>query len=156
MPLERLRFSGVGPFDEIEMTFDNQVNVFVGPNNSGKSVTLMVLGEVLVFPFSIPNKLVTSSKATWAASFHLNGRAKVFKGIMPVTRMYGELGPKKRMEWDKYWREYAGLLEDIGYTAFVPALRESTDFRASGPIVKSAKKRQSQSHYSWPESPLDD
>ena len=51
MPITRLSFSNVGPFDDIEFEFDPQVNVFTGPNNSGKSSALWVLGELLVYPF---------------------------------------------------------------------------------------------------------
>lgn len=48
MPITGLKFNNVGPFDEIEFEFDDHVNVFVGPNNSGKSTALIVLGEILV------------------------------------------------------------------------------------------------------------
>ena len=50
MPITNLYFTNVGPFDKIEFEFDPQVNVFTGPNNSGKSSVLWVLGELLVYP----------------------------------------------------------------------------------------------------------
>ena len=61
MPISKLRFSNVGPFDDIEFEFDPQVNVFTGPNNSGKSTALWVLGEVAVYPFRLPRKLLSAA-----------------------------------------------------------------------------------------------
>ena len=58
MPLKKFRFINLGPFDEIEFEFDEHVNVFTGPNNSGKSTTLIALGEIAVFPFGLPRKLL--------------------------------------------------------------------------------------------------
>ena len=52
MGISSLYFTNVGPFEEITLEFDGQVNVFTGPNNSGKSTVLWVLGELLVYPFS--------------------------------------------------------------------------------------------------------
>ena len=51
MPIDKLRLTNVGPFDDIEFEFDPQVNVFTGPNNSGKSAALFALGAVAVYPF---------------------------------------------------------------------------------------------------------
>ena len=47
MAIEGLSLKNVGPFDEIEFEFDPQVNVFTGPNNSGKSSALLALGGLL-------------------------------------------------------------------------------------------------------------
>ena len=44
MPITKLHFTNVGPFEDIEFEFDQQVNVFTGPNNSGKSTALAGLG----------------------------------------------------------------------------------------------------------------
>ena len=49
--------------------FDDQINVFTGPNNSGKSTVLWVLGELLVYPFSIPLKFVRSDQASWKLKY---------------------------------------------------------------------------------------
>ena len=57
MPITKLRFSNVGPFEEAEFEFDPQVNVFTGPNNSGKSSALWVLGDIAVYPFRLPTKI---------------------------------------------------------------------------------------------------
>ena len=45
MGISSLYFTDVGPFDEITLEFDDQVNVFTGPNNSGKSTVLWVLNQ---------------------------------------------------------------------------------------------------------------
>ena len=52
MPITSLRFSNLGPFDDVSFEFDKQVNVFTGPNNSWKSTALWVLAEILVYPFA--------------------------------------------------------------------------------------------------------
>ena len=62
MPITSLSFTNVGPFDEVEFAFDAQVNVFTGPNNSGKSSALWVLGDIAVYPFSFPEKLMRRGK----------------------------------------------------------------------------------------------
>ena len=41
MPITSLRFSNLGPFDDVSFGFDQQVNVLVGPNNSGKICNVM-------------------------------------------------------------------------------------------------------------------
>ena len=50
MPITNLYFTNVGPFDEIEFEFDPQVNVFTGPNNSGKSQRSVGVGGVASLP----------------------------------------------------------------------------------------------------------
>ena len=49
MHLTRMRLGGVPPFTEpVEFRFDERVNVFVGPNASGKSTVLLMLADLLV------------------------------------------------------------------------------------------------------------
>ena len=46
MHLTRMSYSGVPPFTEpVQLNFDERVNVFVGPNASGKSTILLMLDE---------------------------------------------------------------------------------------------------------------
>jgi DNA repair exonuclease SbcCD ATPase subunit len=47
MPIVDLHFTNIGPFDDIAFEFGEHVDVFVGPNNSGKSTVLMVLGDIV-------------------------------------------------------------------------------------------------------------
>ena len=49
MHLTKMRLGGVPPFTEpVEFEFDERVNVFVGPNASGKSTVLLMLADCLI------------------------------------------------------------------------------------------------------------
>ena len=134
MPVTSLYIANVGPFDEIEFEFDPQVNVFTGPNNSGKSSALWVLGDITVYPFWFPQKLLrpeTPGKfraCMWADS------PIEFGGELPCIIHNGDepLGPHG------YWtkersKENIEFMRKIGYSKFIPALRQTTDFRSPGP-----------------------
>ena len=116
MPIDSLYFTEFGPFDEIEFEFDRHVNVFTGPNNSGKTAALLILGELLVFPFTAPDKLYRSQKPSW--------RLRYASGTK-VGSLCGNLPSDLNMMVAAY--------EAIGHTCFLPAQRTGTDFRASGP-----------------------
>ena len=120
MPLNRLRLTNIGPFDEIDFEFDQHVNVFTGPNNSGKSTALMALGEIIVYPFGIPKKLFRAEAARFDVELGQDGT--VFKGSFPIR---GE----------QQFNDLVGLMSVVGYSSFVPAIRRSTDFRAQTPTV---------------------
>ena len=136
MPITKLRFSNVGPFDDIEFEFDPQVNVFTGPNNSGKSTALWVLGDVAVFPFRLPEKLLRDGGD---AEFELhlqNGSGYVSGGELPS-------------------RKVIGVLKMIGYSKFIPALRDSTDHRSPGPTPAQVERAEhTQIFYEVPEPEL--
>ena len=118
MPISKLSFSNVGPFDEVEFEFDPQVNVFTGPNNSGKSSVLWVLGELLVYPFTMPYKLLRSDEPMWRLST---------SGVDEVDSIEGTLPTDPKLLLHVY--------EKIGYTCYVPAQRHGTTFRSPGPTV---------------------
>ena len=118
MPITSLSFSNVGPFDDISFEFDQQVNVFTGPNNSGKSTALWVLGELLVYPFTMPAKLLRSDKCTWKLSYLSAIGVDFIEGDLPTTT-----------------EKVLPLYKVVGHTCFVPAQRHGTDFRSSGPTV---------------------
>ena len=118
MPVTNLSFTNVGPFDEIDFDFDPQVNVFTGPNNSGKSSVLWVLGELLVFPFTLPTKLLRTDSPEWRLEISIAGDIRQIQGNLPANV-----------------DELVSTYEAIGYTCFVPAQRQSTNFRSSGPTV---------------------
>ena len=121
MPITSLSFTDAGPIDEVHLDFDNKVNVITGPNNSGKSTILWVLGELLVYPFTMPSKLFRSNSPTWELSFTSPTDGKqTIKGSLPA-----EISTFRQM-----YRE-------IGFTCYVPAQRQSTTFRSSGPTVSS-------------------
>ncbi len=131
MPITKLKFANIGPFDEIEFEFDEQVNVFVGPNNCGKSTVLMVLGDIVV-GLGIPQKLFRVEHPRFEAHYIAGQSKKSFQGILPIGT-------------DKYWfhwvaresvKPYVDMVESIGYATFIPALRWNTDFRAKTPTIK--------------------
>ena len=121
MPLKRLRLTNLGPFDEIEFELDEHVNVFTGPNNSGKSTALMALGEIVVLPFGIPRKLLRTEAAEFTVELGPRGRA--FSGVLP-----------RDLENRQLVYSVLRLMPTIGFSSFVPAMRRSTDFRAKVPI----------------------
>ncbi len=128
MPISSLRITNAGPFDDITFEFDKQVNVFVGPNNSGKSTTLLVLAETVVYPFVFPSKILKSDESTWEITISGGrGRRKNrFRGRLPadIAQQDGSVGP----------------LPEVGFTTFVPALRRSTDFRSEGPTIHASQE----------------
>ena len=126
MPVTRLHISDVGPFDAIEFEFDPHVNVITGPNNSGKSTLLWVLGELLVYPFTMPQKVVRSDRAAWRISISTSsGVETTNKGKFPSA--------------------VSGMIpvyETVGYTSYVPAQRLSTNYRSSGPAATRSPESQ--------------
>ena len=118
MPITGLSFSNVGPFDEITFEFDQQVNVFTGPNNSGKSTVLWVLAELLVYPFTMPAKLPRSDNSAWRLSYLSASGVESVEGDLPTTR-----------------EKMLPVYEVVGHTCFVPAQRHGTDFRSTGPTA---------------------
>ena len=118
MPLKKFWFTNLGPFDEIAFELDDQVNVFTGPNNSGKTTSLTALGEIVVFPFGIPKKLFRSEAADFKVE--LDPKGTVFAGRLPVG---GE----------QQSRVAISVMGEVGFSYFEPAIRRSTDFRARVP-----------------------
>ena len=119
MPITSLHFTELGPFEDISFDFDNQVNVFTGSNNSGKSTVLWVLGELLVFPFTLPSRLMRVNEPEWNVTFLNNaGDMLEMKGTFPSDPF-----------------RTSGLMDDMGFTCFIPAQRQATGFRPRGPSV---------------------
>ena len=116
MTITSLHFTDFGPFDKISFEFDHQVNVFTGPNNTGKTAALLVLGELLVYPFAAPERFLRSGRSIWRIGYSVGNDTKFMEGSLPTT--------------DDPIQE---LYETVGYTCFLPAQRSGTDFRASGP-----------------------
>ncbi len=118
MPINSLHFTGVGPFDEITFEFDHRVNIFTGPNNSGKSTALWVLGELLVYPFTLPYKMLRSEGAEWEFNFDTGKDARLIQGSFPSSI-----------------EELKSAYEFLGYTCFIPAQRHGSGYRPTGPTV---------------------
>ncbi len=81
MPVSSFRITNAGPFDDITFEFDERVNLFVGPNNSGKPTALLALAEVTVYPFDFPYKLLKSPESRWQIT--LTG-GRTFAGTLPA------------------------------------------------------------------------
>ena len=137
MPITSLRFTNVGPFDDVEFEFDEHVNVLTGPNNSGKSTALMVLADILVLPFIFPTKLMRSQESYGAA--WLDDGAQFVR----FPRSYTDEGLGLTVE----------MVRAVGYSLFVPALRWSTDFRAEGPLPKKLESNPVQAAEDRPVQP---
>ena len=119
MPITSLYLTDFGPFEEIEFEFDRQVNVFTGPNNSGKTSALLMLGELLVYPFTAPEKLYRSDRPEWKLHYSVGTKVKSVGGSLPVEA-----------------ESFLTIFGEIGHTCFLPAQRSATDFRATGPSAK--------------------
>ena len=120
MPIASLSITEVGPFDEIEFEFDPQVNVFTGPNNSGKSSVLCVLGDIAVYPFSFPEKLLRSDNI---AKFKVRIQANsdiTLQGELPCHIVSHEGGGPSEGYWTKKRSdEYIAAMKEIGYSKFI-------------------------------------
>ncbi len=127
MPIRDLHVTNIGPFDDITFEFDEHINVFVGPNSSGKSTTLMTLANIVTYPFMLPGRLCKTAPA--AFTVHIVGRdcqPQELTGALPLDQ-----------EALAYQARWAAILTTLGYSAFVPALRQNTGFRSSGSIAES-------------------
>ena len=116
MAVQKLHFTGLGPFDDIEFEFDERVNILTGPNNSGKTTALLVLAELLVYPFAVPSKLRRSPNSSWEMQYQTEAQVETKSGSFPSTAL-----------------GMMDLYETVGYTCFVPAQRENSDYRSPGP-----------------------
>src|SRR5262245_44038545 len=127
MPIRDLRVTNIGPFDDITFEFDEHINVFVGPNSSGKSTALMTLANLVTYPFALPGRLCKTAPA--AFTVHIVGRdgqPQELTGALPLDQ-----------EALAYYSRWAAILTTLGYSAFVPALRQNTGFRSSGSRAES-------------------
>ncbi len=135
MPIASLQLTNVGPFDSIEFEFDRQVNVFTGPNNSGKSTVLWGLWDILVFPSGFPRKLLREEKTADFEVQRWDNTAGKLKGQFPIVES------NNGGYWNEgRWNQLIHFLDEVGYTNFIPALRRSTDFRSPGPTSRSRQR----------------
>lgn len=109
----------MGPFDDIAFDLHESVNVFTGPNNSGKSTALLMLADLVVYPFSVPEKLVRSPNMSWQVRYSAFGDTHELHGTLPTDI-----------------EALAPMMKEMGFTCFIPAYRASTNFRALGPTVR--------------------
>jgi len=106
--------------------FDEHINVFVGPNSSGKSTTLMTLANIVTYPFTLPGRLCKTAPAAFTIhTVGRDGQPQELAGTLPLDQ--------EALAYDSPW---ATILTTLGYSAFVPALRQNTSFRSSGSIAE--------------------
>jgi len=127
VPVLSLRLQNLGPFDDIRFAFDERINVFVGPNNSGKTTVLSALGDILIYPFHLPRKFLRDKSRFELKYSAGHGPATALDGELPV----GEQGLARQER----------LFKAVGYSYYVPALRMGTDFRSKGPGHPPGKQR---------------
>lgn len=129
MPIYELRLTNLGPFDDVHFEFDPHLNVFVGPNNCGKSTVLMALADIAVHPFEFPAKLLRRQSAQFI--------------VRQGPTLAKSTSHKGRFPPDKETYSRGAILRDIGYSCLIPALRWSTDYRAesAAPGNKARTKR---------------
>lgn len=141
MKMSSLQFSNLGPFDKIAFEFDPQINVFVGPNNCGKSTVLVAVADLAVSPFATPLKLLRTKVCQFRAGLQRDGgKGVTFEGEFPMMRVAGSKSsgePWPEAKFDRFEKHR----KKFGYTTFVPALRQSTDFRSQGPTQRSPSER---------------
>ena len=132
MPLLNLKLQNVGPFEDIEFDFDEQVNLFVGPNNCGKSTVLWALADIAVYPFTFPTKLLGETRNTFSVSYTgAKPQEAVLQGEFPISAHHD----------DKPFQDFFKVVSQMGYSCFVPALRRGTDFRSKGPTSEGSDTR---------------
>lgn len=117
MPVQNLEIFMLGPFDRINFEFDRQVNVFIGPNNCGKSTVLMALAEATIYPFSVPQRLYRKGE-----------RPKI-----NISTWDNKIQVEHEPPWPTKSKDVK-MMKELGYTCFVPALRENTGFRPQSPM----------------------
>ena len=127
MPIKTFRITNAGPFDDITFEFDEQVNVFVGPNNSGKSTALLALATATVYPFRFPHKLLKEplSECIWNISladsvFQADNEGSLRASVSDSLRKVNHL-------------------QLLGYTSFIPSIRKGTEFRAEATEIRSVE-----------------
>ena len=130
MPIKTFRITNAGPFDDITFEFDKQVNVFVGPNNSGKSTALLALAAATVYSFSFPYKLLhgATNDCKWDIALFDSPSSDSIEGFLARP-----LCPPP------YYEGNVEHLDLIGYSTFIPSLRKSTELRPKGPEIHSTE-----------------
>ena len=128
MPIQDLELKNVGLFEEISFQFDPHINVFIGPNNCGKSTVLTALGNIAVYPFDFPEKLLRKEEARFTTHIPFSKNTKaLYQGILPIKRPL-----IINNEFDH------PLLKSIGYSCLIPALRGSTSYRSKSRLGRSS------------------
>ena len=136
MPIYELDLENIGPLEKIHFEFDPQINVFVGPNNCGKSTVQMSLGDIAVYGFGVPEKLIGDRKAKFKVCKGPTSAEKHnYEGRLPISLGTKYWNGKKSESWIK-------TLPETGYGCFIPALRQNTDYRAESAESEIKKRKE--------------
>lgn len=130
MSIRAFELKNVGPFDDIRFEFDEHVNVFVGPNNSGKTCALMALADMVECAPSFSTRFLREEAASSAVEYEAGtGGVAVFESKFPIAVAWPH-------PWvgDDWCRRYYAMVQTVGFTRFVPAIRFSGDYRSKGPL----------------------
>jgi hypothetical protein len=95
----------------------------------------MALGDIAVYPFSFPEKLL---RKRGSAEFRVckgpaAGKRQVYDGTLAIERGTEHWPAKKFDTW-------TSTLKQLGYTCLIPALRWSTDYRGESALAEAARK----------------
>ena len=153
MPIYGFRLQNVGPFDDMWFEFDEHVNVLVGPNNCGKTCALMALANATVYRSAFSTKFLRAGQEKRKAEFKVVYGQSLWQGPTYAWPLPLE---SVQVQWaDPDWAKYSAYLSQIGYSAFVPALRLSTSFRSEGPAANLDQewgaRWQEESKWRWEE-----
>jgi hypothetical protein len=148
LPVSSLQFTNLGPFDEVAFEFDRQVNVFVGPNNCGKTTALLALADILVWPFLLPVELLRGDAEFRISIDSMPPKMKKLHGSLPFHRL-GRVFNDEHRGWCEADGFKQHISSGVGYRAFVPALRLSTGFRATAPRSVSATTPNAEVKNAW-------
>lgn len=139
MPIVGLTLRDLGPFEEIAFEFDPHLNIFVGPNNCGKTTVLVALADILLSSFPVPAKFLRQHPQ-FSVRFLASQREPVtIHGTYPIPPPeHGSTIPSLPFEDSAAWTKERVLdlrskVARLGYRVFIPALRVSTDFRSPSP-----------------------
>src|SRR5262249_4242563 len=84
------------------------------------STTLMTLANIVTYPFMLPVRLGKTAPAAFTVhSVGRDGQPQELTGALPLDQ-----------EALAYQARWAAILTTLGYSAFVPALRQNTGFRS--------------------------
>jgi len=134
MPIRKLIISNVGVFRRAEFSFDARVNVFVGPNNGGKTTALCALADIAVQPFEFPRKHIRKGSKFTARLGKTPATSRTISGPLPIDLNKGY--------WSaKHARPLLAAKKQLGFCTFFPALRVGTDFRSKGAVTKKDSAR---------------
>lgn len=138
MHLTRMRFGGIPPFTEpVEFKFDERVNVFVGPNASGKSTVLLILADRFIGATTDSKRPISQGMDSWRLSEFPNDefdefvREELEKGNKPNVIAASEdwFGTK----WEYHRPEVSPAFVHIGSIREVlPGITEMETVAATG------------------------